>query len=553
MLRILVGAMFLAVLAAGRTTLAHTQEELETQASAAYSRDDFARAGALYSELVENGWGDARTAFNAACCFARASERDAAFDALDVAIDLGYFSTKDLASDTDLEALWGDVRWQPVLDASKANAERQQLLWQSPVWQTDYRENISTAEKIAGLSRLWAGAKYNFVSFDLVPDLNWDASYFEFLERVMATRSTLEYYRELELFTAQLHDGHTYVTPPVELRKQLWSQPSLRTRLVEGHVVVVAVYDDVKEHFGVRTGDELIEIDGTPAREYSRENVRPYQFASTKQDLDTKAYETRLLAGAEGSIVSLRLGRPDGSQYACRLRRLWGEERKSVVPPVAPMTHARVGKAGEIVCVMLNTFNTPETADQFETAFGELSQARAMILDVRENGGGNSSVGWRILKLLTSEAFESSTWYTRQYLPSYRAWDQPEGRFGRSASMIPPDGKRLYEGPVVVLTSPRTYSAAEDFCVSFRSMKRGLILGEPTGGSTGQPLRLQLPGGVSASVCTKRDRFPDGTEFVGVGIQPDVAVVPTLSDLRAGRDSALEAAIAELERQLSRR
>lgn len=41
---------------------------------------------------------------------------------------------------------------------------------------------------------------------------------------------------------------------------------------------------------------------------------------------------------------------------------------------------------------------------------------------------------------------------------------------------------------VVVLTSPRTYSAAEDFASAFDVMRRGLIVGEPTGGSTGQPL-----------------------------------------------------------------
>jgi C-terminal processing protease CtpA/Prc len=81
-------------------------------------------------------------------------------------------------------------------------------------------------------------------------------------------------------------------------------------------------------------------------------------------------------------------------------------------------------------------------------------------------------------------------------------------------------------------------------------MERGPIIGEPTGGSTGQPLRLQLPGGLVASICSKSDQFPDGTDLVGVGIQPDLLVSPSVADIRAGRDTVLEAAIAEVSKRI---
>lgn len=60
---------------------------------------------------------------------------------------------------------------------------------------------------------------------------------------------------------------------------------------------------------------------------------------------------------------------------------------------------------------------------------------------------------------------------------------------------MPPDGTKLYTKPVVLLTSAGTYSAAEDFAVAFDAAKRGTIIGETTGGSTGQPLMFKLPGG----------------------------------------------------------
>ena len=74
-------------------------------------------------------------------------------------------------------------------------------------------------------------------------------------------------------------------------------------------------------------------------------------------------------------------------------------------------------------------------------------------------------------------------------------------------------------------------------------MKRGKTIGEPTGGSTGQPLLFALPGGGKARICVKRDLFPDGREFVGKGIQPDISVAPTVSGIRSARDTVLEHAL----------
>jgi C-terminal processing protease CtpA/Prc len=69
------------------------------------------------------------------------------------------------------------------------------------------------------------------------------------------------------------------------------------------------------------------------------------------------------------------------------------------------------------------------------------------------------------------------------------------------------------------------------------------MIGETSGGSTGRPLMFQLPGGGSARVCTRRDTFPDGTDWVAKGIDPDIQVRPTVADICAGRDPVLQRAI----------
>ena len=119
--------------------------------------------------------------------------------------------------------------------------------------------------------------------------------------------------------------------------------------------------------------------------------------------------------------------------------------------------------------------------------------------------------------------------------------------YAEAPEVFQPDPQRQYKKPVLVLISAATYSAAEDFVVAFDSMQRGTLVGEATGGSTGQPLFIKLPGGGRARICTKQDTYPDGRVFVGVGVQPQHIVKQTVDGVRAGRDEVLEAALATLQ------
>lgn len=73
-------------------------------------------------------------------------------------------------------------------------------------------------------------------------------------------------------------------------------------------------------------------------------------------------------------------------------------------------------------------------------------------------------------------------------------------------------------------------------------------IGQNSFGSTGQPFLFDLVGGASARVCTKKDTYPDGREFVGYGIKPDIEVVPTLKDYLENKDPALAKALDYLKK-----
>lgn len=428
-------------------------------------------------------------------------------------------------------------------EAAKA-FERRNRMWNSPALATPWRPALSEDERVAGLSKLWSEAKFNFANFDLVPELDWDATYVEFLPRVRKAESTVAYYAELQAFAARLHDGHSNVYPPAQANDLAYARPGLITRLFEGRVLVKDVFDPALARAGIVRGWEIASIDGEPVAHYAERTLMPVLSASTPQDRASRAYERFLLRGPATQALKLGFIDAQGQAHELSVSRLPGKEYQAIAPSQKSFDWQML--PGDIAWVQLRSFEDDSAAVAFEAAFADIAKARALILDVRENGGGNSGVGHRILATLAKQPFPTSKWRTRDYRPAFRAWGEAEGSYLGESSSIAPNASLHFAGPVLLLTSPRTYSAAEDFALSFELMKRGRIVGQASGGSTGQPLTFSLPGGGGARICAKRDSFPDGREFVGVGIQPQVVVEPRVADFRAGRDTVLDAAVALL-------
>ncbi len=488
---------------------------------------------------------DAGQHYNYACVLALSGSVDRAIQALEAAVNAGYTDRAHMERDPDLAALRADPRYAKLLEHADALRKLDQRQYGAKAIETPYAETLSEAERIAGLSRLWSEAKYNFANFDLVPDLDWDALYLKTLPKVQQTPRTQDYYRELIAFLAQLQDGHTGVFPPDALAAQFYSSPPLSTELIEGRVMVTEILDDSLKQAGLKRGTEILGIDGLAVHDYVRQSVMPWVSASTPQDLRHRAYGFELLLGPVDRPLKLRVGHEGQDPFEVSLRRWSPSERAELKIPGKPAFAWKV-LPGEIAYVALNHFDNTEAADQYLKHFDEIRKAKAIILDVRRNGGGNGGEGYRILATLTDEALATSQWQTRKYVSAWRAWGLTQAPIGETGSW-PADPDRHYRGKVAVLTSAQTYSAAEDFVGAFKGLKRGPVIGEATGGSTGQPLFLQLPGGGSARICSKRDRLADGTEFVGVGIQPDVTVTNTVDTFLAEHDRVLDEAVRQLQ------
>jgi carboxyl-terminal processing protease len=476
--------------------------------------------------------------YNLACGHALLGERTQALSFLEDAVQAGFADLAQIQRDPDLAGLRDDPRFLRIV----TQVQREQMRWSGRVLQTPYREELGEDERLAGLAEVWSDVKYNFVYFDHAPACDWDSLYLAYLPRVREARTTLDYYRLLQEMCAQLKDGHTGINVPGELFGRLYSRPPLDTRLIEGRVVVVAVLEDSLRKEGIRPGLEVLRVEGVPVREYAEHRVAPYQSASTPQSLAVACYEFYLLGGPRDQPVRVEFGDDRGGTFTRSLRRSYTRilsYPRDVEFRLLP---------GDIAWVGLNSFGQDQVVAVFDSLFPAIERARGLVLDLRRNTGGNSGLGFNILGYLTGEPFKVPGWSTLDYRPLQRAWG-----WGTRWQTVPfgewrPRGSRWFRGPVVVLTSAQTGSAAEDFCAAFAAMNRGEIVGGPTAGSTGQPLICPLPGGGSLRVCTTRTRYPDGKEYVGAGVLPDVPVRETVRDVRAGRDAVLEAGLDRVRR-----
>ena len=420
------------------------------------------------------------------------------------------------------------------------NSSRWEKVAFADLSKTVMKENISTEEKLTGLSKCWAEAKYNFANFDLVPTLNWDSLYTAFIPKVMAAKSTVEYYRVLQNFYMYLRDGHTAVMLPSSYRKETGGRLPLQVRWIENRVLVVENSSQREGEKAIKAGAELTAINGEDIQAFIKKNVSPYLHFSTPQDSTERIYRYDLFQAKPGEQWKLTFKTPEGKtiQQAFTFETL---------APRLPLLQFSV-LPGNIGYLQLNSFGDEKIVQQFDSVFSALAKTAALIIDVRNNGGGNGGNGFEILGYLTDKPFYTGKTMLRQYRPVGRSWEGVEKGNIEEDNWRPYKNK-LYSNPVVILTSGATYSAAEDFTATFKNMKRGIVIGEPSGGSTGQPVFFTLPGGGVGYVCSKRDFFSDGTEFVGVGIQPDIVVRPTAKSIATGKDDVLEAAIKHLQKR----
>jgi C-terminal processing protease CtpA/Prc len=443
---------------------------------------------------------------------------------------------------------------------------------------------VTPSEKVYILSKFWQEVNYNFAFFGKnLTHAEWDKAYKESLDLALKTENDYQFYRVLQRFCTFLGDGHTTVyRPPIsgyegpknpddvyipDLEGHQYEEGYMWFKELDGKILI----SDITKKLGQQLplASQVIEVNGLPIEQYLSQQVMPYmQYGS--EHIRRYHAVTYMLAGLPGQKFDIKVIKPDGAEASASLtltpEKTYEDDYETFEydPEFSDELVYLTWLEDGIVRVELNSFGDDKIVDDFKKALPELRKAKAIILDIRENGGGSTDIGSAILEYLTPDEYlYGSASRTRQHIAAYKAWgafeDDKESKYykmwkddyyyelGADTLKVRPSLQERIVVPTVILTDYMTASAAEDFLVYTDNQKHMTRIGRKTFGSTGQPMSIPLGKGFGARICTKDDTYPDGRIFVGVGIAPHIEVVPTLDDMLNERDVMLEKAVEFLK------
>lgn len=182
--------------------------------------------------------------------------------------------------------------------------------------------------------------------------------------------------------------------------------------------------------------------------------------------------------------------------------------------------------------IRCETFQNSIGAGNLDDIFIHLQPCNGLIIDVRNNGGGN---------LTNAEAF-AARFTNKELLVGYIQHKTGKGHNDFSAlqpEYLKPGKGIRWQKPVIVLTNRSVFSAANEFVKYMKCCPNVIVVGDRTGGGAGMPFSSELPNGWSVrfSACPMYDRDKQMTEF---GIDPDYKVSLTSEDFSRGKDSIIE-------------
>lgn len=272
---------------------------------------------------------------------------------------------------------------------------------------------------------------------------------------------------------------------------------ALENKLSELYVfpdVAAKIVTALKEHSAKKDYDQI-----TSAQEFARRVTSDMQAVANDRHL-------RMMYGR----VPTGPASPEERERMVRERAAADQSRNFGFETVQRL-------AGNVGYLDLRNFlDVRDAGDTAVAAMTFLSNCDAIIFDLRKNGGGSPDM----IDLLISYLYQRGE---RVHLNDFRQRNTEEREQFWTLPWVP--GKTLAGKDVYVLTSHRTFSAAEEFTYDIQTQKRGTIVGEVTGGGAnpGEGVPLVDKFGVFISFGSAYNPITK-TNWEGVGVKPDVAV-----------------------------
>ncbi len=310
---------------------------------------------------------------------------------------------------------------------------------------------FTNAQLRADLDQLWTFARDHYCFFD-EKRVDWERVRDRYRARLDGMTDGLAFVPVAAAMLDELYDLHTH------LQMHLDGMPR-----IPGHDLWAswrdgrAIVDEVRRpsdawRAGVRAGDEVLAIDGVPVTDAMRARR---STALTGDDPEADAWALRaVLSGTHGAPRTLRL-----------------RDREVVIAegprePEGDVVTSRV-LDGNVGYIAIRSFADRSLVERFDHELEGLRETRALVIDVRNNGGGNTAWARPVMGRFVT----ARTAYARMTRRDGDAMSPPWEEF------LEARGPFTYTRPVVVLVNHWSASMAEGFPMGLRGIGRARIVG----------------------------------------------------------------------------
>jgi carboxyl-terminal processing protease len=396
-------------------------------------------------------------------------------------------------------------------------------------------------------AKLYASIQAYFAHTEGAPAFQLDRDFRVYLKAAMEAPDRYAFDMATVAFVSKLRNGHTGFSDAWLYRNYGQSLGFTLLPMAEGWVVTSSRLP------AIDPGDVVVSVSGKPIE----------QFYAEHEPLLTGSSDTSRRRTFSGHTwvwpLQFDLDLAGGKHVAINRKTQKLERVRTFPYPQGPVqTPDGVG------FIRIQSFDDPKFENAALRQVKELRNAKAIIIDVRGNGGG--STPGHLIEALLDRQWQDFRFTTPlrishagaqnqvrvlvpnqeadQYLKGYLdAYEEFKDTQLVTPGPLHPPAPDAYKGKVILLVDGFCGSACEDFVEPFKTSGRGVVLGQATIGSSGQPYLFEFGNGMSFRVSSKRYYLPDGSPFEGVGLKPDVEVVPSLEDSKAGRDPVLAKAL----------